>query len=97
MNTMNVFSGLKVYPDGWTLIDSRKFNSEELAMVGATCEVVQGDYGLSAKFTLVNGSGHIYMPMSRDSVSTEGSILKVADLYLLTLQRGEEIINRIMD
>ena len=56
---MNVFDSLTVYAGKWNVSASRKFNSEEIAMISSAV-VVDSEYGKSVCFFLLRNSHDIF-------------------------------------
>lgn len=91
---MNVFQGKTVYGGSWQVVDSRKFDEEEQAMV-KRAEVVASEYGNSVCFFMHEG-GQIYIPLSNQSSLKPGDTVDVAQAKILTLHRdGNADIERI--
>lgn len=91
---MNVFDSLTVYAGKWSVSASRKFNSEEIAMISSAV-VVDSEYGKSVCFFL-NSGGQTYIPLSTNSSKNVGDSVEVAECSLLTLsKKGEADINRV--
>jgi hypothetical protein len=92
----NVFLTLQQYATKFTVVEERPFTSEELECF-STAEVVEGDYGLSIKFHMKNGT-YTYIPVDRDcednlEVST---IVEPSRLVLKVLEKEGNTINRIV-
>jgi hypothetical protein len=92
----NVFLTLQQYAAKFTVVEERPFTSEELQCF-SKAEVVEGDYGLSIKFHMVNGK-YTYVPVDRDcednlEVST---IVEPSRLVLKVLEKEGNTINRIV-
>ena len=91
---MNIFAGLQVYADKWSVVDSRGFNDEEKAMI-KRAEVVPSEYGNSVCFFMHSG-GQTYIPLSNQSSLTPGDTVDIEKAKLLTLHRdGSADITRI--
>lgn len=91
---MNIFENVKIYPDKWEVTDVRNFTVEEIAAV-ASAEVVQGDFGLSVCFTMING-GKAYIGLDGNSSYSIGDKVDVKSAQLLTLsKKGEGDIQRV--
>ena len=81
---------------GWTVKDSRPFNSEEIALV-RRAEVVRSDYGNSVCFFMQTG-GQTYIPLSKQSKLTVGDELDIRTAKLMTLSRdGKADITRVIE
>lgn len=89
----NFFSSKRVYDDSWKVVDSRKFEDEEVAMV-EHAEVVPSQYGLSVCFFMKSG-GKAFVPLSRDSELDAGDEFPMKDAKILTLERSGETIERV--
>lgn len=90
----NVFASLTNYADNWKVVDSRAFNSEEIAAV-KSASVVSSQYGSSVCFLMKSG-GQTYIPLSRDSELAVGDTVDLSQAQLLTLHRdGDDDIIRV--
>lgn len=89
----NFLDSLKVYAQSYTETSREPFGTNELAKM-ASAKVVKSEYGLSAEITLKAG-GVCYMPMSRDSSLTEGTIIDLTKVVIITLERSGEVIRRM--
>ena len=91
---MNIFAGLQVYAGKWNVVDTRKFNNEEKAMI-SRAEVVASEYGNSVCFFMKTG-GQTYIPLSNQSTLGIGDEVDLNAAKLLTLHRdGSADITRI--
>lgn len=90
----NVFSTGTVYGESWSVVASRKFNSEELNAVTSN-SVVDSQYGKSVCFHMRKG-GMMYIPMSnRGTQPNVGDSIDMTNANLVTLERQGETITRI--
>ena len=81
---------------GWHLKDVRYFNLEEIKSVKST-EIVASQYGLSVRFVM-NSGGHTYIPLSNESMLTEGENLDIKTAKLITMSRqGQKDIYRVLE
>lgn len=92
----NVFLTLQQYAAKFKVVEERHFTPEELQCF-SKAEIVEGDYGLSVKFHMVEGT-YSYIPVDRDcednlEVST---IIEPSRLILKVLEREGNTINRIV-
>ena len=93
---MNVFSVLKQYAGKWEVVNTRNFNSEEIADVKSAV-VVPSEYGNSVRFLKTNGSV-VFIPLSTESSLVVGEHFDVTTGKLLTLAKpGEENIFRVIE
>lgn len=93
---MNVFSVLKQYAGKWDVVNTRNFNSEEIADVESAV-VVPSEYGNSVRFCKTNGSV-VFIPLSTESSLVVGEPFDVTTGKLLTLAKpGEENIFRVIE
>lgn len=90
---MNIFAGLQKYADQYKVTNTRPFSAEEQAEV-SSAKVVTSQYGFSVCFYMVSG-GQKYIPVSRDSIVTEGDPVNVTTAKLLTLERDGDTIYRV--
>lgn len=91
---MNIFNGLQVYGGSWNVINSRGFETGEIAAV-KKAEVVSSEYGNSVCFHMISG-GQTYIPLSKDSTLGVGDTVDLSKAKILTLHRdGNEDITRI--
>jgi len=89
-----IFQTLQVYGGNWQVVNSRNFDSEEIAAV-AKAEVVASEYGKSVCF-FMKGGGMTYIPLSTQSSLTVGDAVDINTAKLLTLHRdGSADINRV--
>lgn len=84
----NVFDVLTHYGEGYILKSKRPFTAKELAAIRMV-KAVRSHYGMSACFFLVGG-GQSYIPLSKDTHLTEGTIIDMTKANLLTLNRADE-------
>lgn len=93
---MNVFSVLKQYAGKWDVVNTRSFNSEEIADIESAV-VVPSEYGNSVRFIKTNGSV-VFIPLSTESSLVVGEPFDVTTGKLLTLAKpGEENIFRVIE
>lgn len=93
---MNIFAGLKSYANSFKVVgEPRLFSQEELNLV-SNAKVVLSQYGLSVCFFMKDGCQK-YIPLSRDSVASEGDVvdLKTAKLLKLKKDGSDETIDRV--
>lgn len=92
---MNIFESLKTYASQFKVIKRRNFSVEELGLVN-NAKVVLSQYGMSVCFFMKEGGQH-YIPVSRDSVVSEGDSVDLSKAEILTLKKegSDEIIDRI--
>lgn len=91
---MNLFSNLKVYGGKWSVKSTRKFTTEEVALVDKA-QVVDSQYGSSVCFFMKNGTT-TYVPLSNDSKAQVGDVIQLSDAEIVTLEKqGEADIQRI--
>lgn len=91
---MNIFNNLKVYGGKWSEKSSRKFSTQEIALVNKA-QVVESQYGSSCCFFMKNGTT-MYVPMSQDAKSEVGDMVDLYSAEIVTLEKqGEKDIQRI--
>lgn len=91
---MNIFAGLTKYANSYSVVESRPFNTEELASI-SSAKVVTSQYGLSCCFFMKSGCQQ-YIPLSRDTVANPGDTVDFHTVKVLTLTKdGEDPILRI--
>lgn len=91
---MSIFENLVVYPEKWSLKESRSFTQAEIDAVSQAV-VVDSQFGLSVKFFMVNG-GSTYIPLDPNSNSGMGEEVDLTKAKLLTLSKtGEGDIFRV--
>ena len=91
---MMIFNSLRVYKDGWNVVDSRSFEQEEISAV-KEAYVVPSEFGNSCCFLMKSG-GKTYIPMSRDAKASVGDAIDLTKAKLLTLSReGDSDIYRV--
>lgn len=95
MALTGLFAGIKTYETAWEKVNEQPLNQGNDFSKG---EVVMGDYGLSAKLTLSDGSGIIYIPMdSKNAWSNEGDILDLDKCTVIVLRKeGYDDILRVI-
>ena len=93
--SMNIFSSLRVYAGKWAVKASRGFAQEEIDAVDKA-QVVDSQYGMSVCFFMKDGCQK-YIPLSRDSVASEGDKVDLNKAQLLTLKKEgtDETIDRV--
>lgn len=93
----DVFAGQHVYgKETWEPVNTRDFNDKEKSQISyAKC--TQGDYQKACCFILKTG-GKIYYPFSTNTQEKVniGDEFTLDELQVLTLQRGEDKIRRIV-
>lgn len=93
---MNIFATLKSYANSFKPVgEPRHFSQEEIDLVN-NAKVVLSQYGLSVCFFMVDGCQK-YIPLSRDSVASEGDRVDLTKAKILTLKKEgtDEKIDRI--
>ena len=90
---MNIFAGLQKYAAQFTQVDSRNFTAEEISQC-TSAKVVDSQYGQSVCFYMHSGCQH-YIPVSRDSVVTTGTVVDLSKAKILTLERDGQTIHRV--
>ena len=81
---------------GWTVKESRPFNSEEIGMV-SRAKVVPSDDGKSVCF-FMNSGGKTYIPLSKQSKLIVGDSFDMKTAKLITLcQKGKADITRVIE
>ena len=93
---MNIFASLKSYANSFKPVgDPRSFSQEEINLVN-NAKVVLSQYGLSVCFFMKDGCQK-YIPLSRDSVASEGDVvdLRTAKLLKLKKEGTDETIDRV--
>lgn len=91
---MNIFSALKVYAGKWQVKETKKFSSEEIALVDKA-EVVDSQYGQSVCFFMKSG-GQTYIPLDQNSSKATGDTVDLSQASLVTLSKqGEADIYRV--
>lgn len=91
---INFFATAHVYGSKWNVIEKRRFNSEEKAMI-ESASIVDADYGLSVCF-MMKGGGSTYISLGKKSTGFVGQELDMDELYFLTLERRGEICNKVI-
>lgn len=91
---INFFATAQVYGSKWNVIEQRRFNSEEKAMI-ESASIVDADYGLSVCF-MMKGGGSTYISLGKESTGFVGQELNIDELQLLTLERKGEICNKVI-
>ncbi len=91
---MYIFKTLPIYGGSWKVVDSRKFDQEEIDAV-SKAEVVASEYGNSVCFFMAAG-GKTYIPLSNQSSLSVGDSVDMNTAKILTLHRdGDGDITRI--
>ena len=92
---MNIFETLKSYANSFKEINRRAFSQEELNLVHRA-EVKLSQYGMSVCFFMKDGCQK-YIPLSRDSVASEGDQVDLTKAEILTLKKegSDETIDRV--
>ena len=93
---MNIFAGLKSYANSFKVIGQpRSFSQEEMDLVN-NAKVVLSQYGLSVCFFMKDGCQK-YIPLSRDSVASEGDAVDLSKAKILKLKKEgtDETIDRV--
>lgn len=91
---MNIFSALRVYAGKWQVKATKKFSSEEIALVDRA-EVVDSQYGQSVCFFMKSG-GMTYIPLDQNSTKATGDTVDLSTASLVTLSKqGEADIYRV--
>jgi len=92
---MNIFASLKKYASEYKVANRRGFSQEELSLVNHA-EVKLSQYGMSVCFFMVDGC-QMYIPLSRDSVASEGDKVDLTKAQILTLKKdgSDETIDRV--
>jgi hypothetical protein len=92
---MNIFETLKTYANQFKVVNRRNFSNEEIELVD-NAKVVLSQYGMSVCFFMKGGCQH-YIPVSRDSVVSEGDSVDLSRAEILTLKKdgSDETIDRI--
>lgn len=91
---INFFAAAQVYGSKWNIVEKRRFNSEEKAMI-ESASIVDADYGLSVCF-MMKGGGSTYISLGKESTGFVGQELDMDELYFLTLERKGEICNKVI-
>jgi hypothetical protein len=91
---INFFATAQVYGSKWNIVEKRRFNSEEKAMI-KSASIVDADYGLSVCF-MMKGGGSTYISLGKESTGFVGQELDIDELYFLTLERKGEICNKVI-
>ena len=81
---MNIFASLKTYANQFNVVKRRNFSNEEIELVD-NAKVVLSQYGMSVCFFMKAGFQH-YIPVSRDSVVSEGDTVDLFKAEILTLR-----------
>lgn len=81
--------------DGWTVMKTRCFDDEEIAIV-ARAEVVPSLNGKSVCFFMMTG-GRTYIPLVDSSKLTVGETLDLAKAVVVTLRKGNREITRVSE
>lgn len=90
----NIFETLKSYAAQYSVDDRRDFTDAEVVMVNSA-KVVNSQFGQSVCFFMKDG-GQKYIPLSRDSVASEGDTVDIRKAHVLTLSKdGQDKITRI--
>ena len=89
----NLFLTLTQYGQPWKVVETRKFNAEELAMT-TSAEVVESEYGLSARIELTNGNC-TFIPLANDAAAAFGDKIDLSTADVITLHRNDEEIVRL--
>ena len=93
---MNIFASLKSYANSFKVVgEPRLFSQEELNLV-SNAKVVLSQYGLSVCFFMKDGCQK-YIPLSRDSVASEGDTVDLSKAKILKLKKEgtDETIDRV--
>ena len=92
---MNIFETLKSYANQFKVANRRAFSQEELNLVNHA-EVKLSQYGMSVCFFMKDGCQK-YIPLSRDSVASEGDKVDLTKAEILTLKKEgtDETIDRV--
>lgn len=91
---MNIFSNLKVYSAKYKIKSRRMFTAEEIAAVKEAV-VVEGRYGATIQFTMIEG-GLTFIPLDRDSSLSVGEVVDLSKAEIIILSKsGEADITRI--
>ena len=92
---MNIFATLKSYANQFKVANRRAFSKEELNLVN-DAKVVLSQYGMSVCFFMKDGCQK-YIPLSRDSVASEGDQVDLTKAEILTLKKegSDETIDRV--
>lgn len=91
---INFFATAQVYGSKWNIVEKRRFNSEEKAMI-ESASIVDADYGLSVCFML-KGGGSTYIPLGKESTGFVGQEVSMDELSLLTLERLGEVCQKVV-
>lgn len=91
---INFFATAQVYGSKWNIVEKRRFNSEEKAMI-ESASIVDADYGLSVCF-MMKGGGSTYISLGKESTGLIGQEVNIEELSLLTLERQGEICNKVI-
>lgn len=91
---INFFATAQVYGSKWNIVEKRRFNSEEKAMI-ESASIVDADYGLSVCFMMKDG-GSTYISLGKESTGLIGQEVNIEELSLLTLERRGEICNKVI-
>lgn len=91
---INFFATAQVYGNKWNVIEKRKFNSDEKAML-ESASIIDAEYGLSVCFMMKDG-GSTYISLGKESTGFVGQELNIDELTLLTLERKGEICNKVI-
>jgi hypothetical protein len=87
---------LKSYANSFKVIGTpRHFSQEEMNLVN-NAKVVLSQYGLSVCFFMKDGCQK-YIPLSRDSVASEGDVVDLSKAKILKLKKEgtDETIDRV--
>jgi len=93
---MNIFASLKSYANSFKVVgEPRHFSQEEKDLVN-NAKVVLSQYGLSVCFFMKDGCQK-YIPLSRDSVASEGDAVDLSKAKILKLKKEgtDETIDRV--
>ena len=92
---MNIFASLKSYANSFKKVGTRDFSAEEVNLVN-NAKVVLSQYGMSVCFYMKDGCQK-YIPLSRDSVASEGDAVDLTKAKILTLKKegSDEVIDRV--
>lgn len=90
---LNILANLEVYAGSWRVVNTLKFNEEELAAIADNI-VKASEYGSSVCLYLKSG-GTSYIPLSTDAKTPIGKKIDLASAEVLVLKRDGERILRI--
>lgn len=92
----SVFASVKKYESEWTREGEPQLFPDEVKAGFASAEVIDGEYGLSCKFTTQDGD-YMFMDMDTESAVSIGDKLDINKIRMTKLvKKGKTPIYRIL-